>query len=721
MKWQKYHTHQEGESDCGPACTRIVLRRHGINVDSAILRESIGLGDQGSNMLALRQALADYDVEAELLRLTIPELRQALAVAGPAILLLDDDGYRHFVVAHDITAQGDLTISDPLFSRVRRLPAHELARTFRGETLITDNPTGPGPTLRSRWGSLHAPRLLWDSARKDRRTLASILLATITVSLMALAISLFVQIAVDAVVQGGSMSALTTLSSAFVALALAASCLQYARGRMVVTVSQRLQRRLSRRYTEKLLKLSPSFFRSRRTGDLVSRFDDVQEIQGLVTTTSIGAAIDLFVVLTVGGYLLVTNALLFVFLIPPVVFNILSSSLLFPSIRESAEEALQRDATLKSEAVNLLQGQAELASYGRRSLALHRLTNLLDRRIAAETRLGRLENLNSVIKVANQAVFTVVVTWLALIHVHKSELTIGQVFSYLTMAGYFLTSMESIASLQITLQRAATALGRYRDIALQKEDPRLTLDADEAEVPQDPMDIEIDALRVTHPAASRPAVDSLSLTIPAGHSILVRGGNGSGKSTLLTALAGLMSEYSGSMKLGGAEVRRVEDATLRQHILYVPETPTILAASVRENLTLGVDHPEEHIRRACRSARIMDVIDALPEGMNHRLREGGTGLSRGQLQRLSLARALLHAPRVYLFDESFSGVDRDTFQEIWTELSALGSTRLLVSHGSVHDIHIDFCFSLDGSDAVHPVPSPQPTHPRDSRLQKVQI
>lgn len=695
MKWQKFHTSQEGESDCGPACAHIVLRRHGMIIDSAVLRESVGLGEHGSSLLSLKETLAGYGVDAEPLRLSTDELAQAVRLAGPTILLVDDDGYRHFVVVHAVTPQGGFVVSDPLFSRVRVLSAGELARTFHGEALVTDRPAAARLSLRTRANALHAPRLLWDALRENRRALVIILFATVAVSLLALAISLFVQVAVDMAMKDGTLGSLAALSGGFIALALAASGLQYGRGRMVVTLSQLLQRRLSNRYTEKLLNLSPAFFRSRRTGDLVSRLDDVQEIQGLVTTTSIGAAIDLFVVLTVGVYLLATNVVLFLFLIPPVIFNVLSSYLLFPAIREAAEEALQRDATLKSEAVNVLQGHAELVSYGRRDFARQRLLALLDRRITSEKRLGRLENLNGVIKVANQAVFTVVVTWIALIYVHRNQLSIGQVFSYLTMAGYFLTSMESIASLQITLQRTSAALGRYRDVALQKDDPRLTLGRQETQAPAAPFDIEIRSLRVIHPTASSPTLDGLDVSVPAGQRVLVRGGNGSGKSTLLTSLAGLTHGYEGSMTLGGAELRLMDETTLRRHILYVPETPTVLAASIRENLTLGVEHPEERVREACRTARFLEIVDAFPDGLDHRLREGGTGLSRGQLQRLSLARALLLSPRVYLFDESFSGIDRETFGMIWSDLAALDATKLVVSHGSVSGVHFDASVSLD--------------------------
>ncbi|WP_415952033.1 peptidase domain-containing ABC transporter [Streptomyces sp. KLOTTS4A1] len=690
MKWQKYHKHQAGESDCGPACVHTVLRRHGMLVDTAILRESIGLGEHGSTLLSLRDTLAAYGIDSEMLRLNTIELAEAVRVAGPALILLEDEGYRHFVVVHEATEQGSFLVSDPLFHRVQEVDAPDLALTFRGEALVTDRPVG-GLTLGARIRHLRGGHgLLREAIRDHRRQLILILLATAVVSLLALAVSLFVQVSVDRFMGGGSAGSLAVLSAAFIAVALAASGLQYVRGRMIVTLGQELQKQLSTRYAKRLLELPLSFFRTRRTGDLVSRLDDVQEIQALVTTTTIGAAVDGFIVVSVGGYLLLTQPLFFALLMPAAAVNILSSYTLFPSIREAAEEALQRDATLKSEAVNVVQGHAEFVSYGRRDLALERINFALGRRVESETRLGRLENINAVIKLTAQALFTIALTWFGLMRVRSGALTMGQLFGCLTMAGYFLSSMESIASLQVVLQRTSAALGRYRDVALQRSDQRLGLPATETELPAPRSSLVARSLELFHPATAKTVLSSLDIDVAHGRSLLVRGGNGSGKSTLLRALAGLHPDYRGRIALGEAEVTRIPEEFLRRHILYVPETPVLLNSSLRQNLTFGTNRSEEEIRSACHTACFLEIIDGLPAGLDTPVREDGSGWSRGQIQRLSLARAVLHAPRVFLFDESFSGIDTETLSVVWARLGSVDATKVVVTHGVIPGATFDF-------------------------------
>ncbi|WP_317443594.1 peptidase domain-containing ABC transporter [Streptomyces collinus] len=707
MKWQRYHTHQSGDTDCGPACLRAVLLRHGTVVDAAILRESTGLGERGSNLLRLSEVLRGYGVDSELLRLDIDQLTHAVRLAGPAIVLLDEDGHRHFVVVHEVTESGDFVVGDPLLHRPVRLAPDLLAEVFHGEALVTDRPTArlpPGARIRAS----RAQSLVWHTVRAHRGRLSLILAATVVVALVALLNSLFVQLAVDRVLRDGSRRALAVMTAEFTGVALAAAGVQYLRGRAIVALSQSLQRQLSERYLHKLLRLPAGYFRSRRTGDLVSRIDDVQEIQQLVTAASVRAAIDLCVVLSVGGYLLLTGPTLFLFLVPPAAINVLSSLFLYPHIRSAAEEALQRDATLKSETLNTLRGHSELTGYGKRDFALDRMRRALHRRIASETRLGRLENLNTVVKTAGQTVFTLVAGWAGLSRMLSGSLTVGEVFGFLTMAGYFLGAMESVASLQITVQRTSAALGRYRDVVQQREDARLTLRDEEAETPLEPADLAIRSLRFRHPGSRHDALAGVDLDVPYGTHMLLRGANGSGKSTLLALLAGRHPGYEGSVTLGGARIDRVRATELPRHVLYVPEDPVLLTADLRENLTLGVPHSTADILHACRVACFLDVVESLPEGLDEPVRETGAGLSRGQIQRLSIARAVLHAPQVYLFDETFSGVDRDTFGRIWEALRAVKGTKIMVSHGHVQDVAFDLEHSLDSS----PDTSPESAQPR---------
>jgi ABC-type bacteriocin/lantibiotic exporter with double-glycine peptidase domain len=202
------------------------------------------------------------------------------------------------------------------------------------------------------------------------------------------------------------------------------------------------------------------------------------------------------------------------------------------------------------------------------------------------------------------------------------------------------------------------------------------------------------SLSFRHADASRPVLRDLTFTLPTQGCALVRGGNGTGKSTLLKVLAGLYSDYQGSVTVGGREVRTVAEAERARHVLYVSEEPLLVSGTVRENLTLGAPHAQEDIDRACRIACFDEVVDRLTGGYEAHLREDGGRLSRGQAQRLAVARAVLLDPAIILFDETFSGIDEDTFRRVWKNLRETPGTKVLVSHREVPEADFDVIITL---------------------------
>lgn len=685
-----------GETDCGPACVRILLKRHGTLVDTATLRESAGLGESGASLLRLRDVLAGYGVDSLLLRPTADEVLTVLGSAGPSIAVLHDEGFRHFVVVHEVRPDGTLLISDPARYRPTPLTLDELLGRFGGQLLVTDVPSGRGVGLRHLLNDVRSQSLLWKIAGQHRtRLLATGLLTAVSTFLLIAASTFFFRVAIDTYLPRGDVGGLTVAAAAAVLVILGGALLQYVRGRVVITLGQSLQRDLTQAYTRKLMRLPLSFYATRRTGDLVSRFGDVQAIQALLATLTVGAAIDLCMVLFSGAYLAYGAPLLFLFLLLSAAVDVSTSWALYPAVREQAEEALQRDSSLKAEAYNLLRGHLDLAAHGKRGYATRRLDHALDRLVTTEVGLGRLDNLSGAVKTANQGAFVIGVAWLGTLQVNEGSLAMGQLMAFLTVSGYFLGSAENLALLQVRIQRAGAALGRYRDIMSQREDPRAEHEHHDAEHPDATSDtvaapqLRVDRLSFGYSDARAPVLHDLTFTLPEQGRTLVRGPNGAGKSTLLKVLAGLHPGYTGSVTVGGTEVRDLDEARRARHVLYVSEEPLLVAATVRENLTLGAPHSQEAVDRACRIACFDDVVDQFADGYDEFLKEDGGKLSRGQAQRLALARAVLHAPGVYLFDETFSGIDEDTFRRVWKNLRETPGTKLLVSHRDVPEGDFD--------------------------------
>ncbi|AWZ07985.1 MULTISPECIES: ABC transporter transmembrane domain-containing protein [unclassified Streptomyces] len=708
MRFRKFHTHQTGETDCGPACVRTILRRHGVAVDTALLRESVGLGNRGASMLRLSQVLSGYGLDSELLRLDVSQLRTALDVAGPAIIRVHIDSRPHFIVVH-AADEGRFTVSDPLFSRPSRMSADDLAEVFTGDTLITPRPARR-PGVRVRVAGSGTQQVVWPLVRASWPVLLAILGLTAVAAAVTVVVGIFMQVAIDRVVPGGSPGPVDTLAALTGGAILAAAGANYLRGRMSVTLAQSMQRRLSLHFTRKLLGLPSSFHQGRRTGDLVSRLDDIQQIQTVAASTTVYAAVDTGVIIGVGAYLLQGNTYVALALTASLVGSVLISLWHYPQIRALAEEALQRDATLKAEFTNTLQHHEQIAALEARGFTEQRVNERLARRIAAEQRLGFLGTRHSAIKTANLGLTTVFVMWLSLRQAMAGVVSLGEVFSSVALAGYFLAAVDALTTLQITLQRLQAALGRYRDVMNQKgamnpNPDRIPCSVSAPNSAPARTDIVVKELCVTYPGAARPALDGFTLTAEQGSSVLLTGPNGSGKSTALRTMAGLLAPTGGSIQVGSTMAVQMGGRTPDRQILYLSEVPFLVAADVRENLTLGVAGTDTDIARACRLACFDEVLETLPGRLSWLVSEDGTGMSRGQAQRLALARAILRNPDVYLLDEAFSGIDHTTVHRIWANFAALPATKIVVSHTSAVDLAFDQIVALDARPSLQPAPT----------------
>lgn len=193
--------------------------------------------------------------------------------------------------------------------------------------------------------------------------------------------------------------------------------------------------------------------------------------------------------------------------------------------------------------------------------------------------------------------------------------------------------------------------------------------------------IEIKDLSFTYNGKNEPAFDHLNLVVEPGKKYLLLGDSAAGKSTLLNVISGLLTNYTGTIKLGGTDYANISAEQLHQKISYVEQTPYIFAASLKWNLTLGKEVAESRLKRVISECMLDEVIAHLPAGENTELTNQGSNLSGGQKQRIAVARALLRDTPIYLFDEATSSLDKAASNSLEKlVLTQKDKTVILVTH-----------------------------------------
>jgi subfamily B ATP-binding cassette protein MsbA len=196
-------------------------------------------------------------------------------------------------------------------------------------------------------------------------------------------------------------------------------------------------------------------------------------------------------------------------------------------------------------------------------------------------------------------------------------------------------------------------------------------------------DIALENVSMRYGAEGEFAVDGVTLTIPRGSSFALVGPSGSGKSTLLSLLGGVFEATSGTITIGGRDLRTLDLDAHRERIGYVSQEPFAFQASLRENLLLAKpDATEDDLLRALRAANAQHIVERLPNGLDSEIGEGGKTLSRGERQRIAVARLFLSDPEIVLLDEPTASLDAQNEMLVKVALDQIlvGRTTILVTH-----------------------------------------
>jgi len=195
----------------------------------------------------------------------------------------------------------------------------------------------------------------------------------------------------------------------------------------------------------------------------------------------------------------------------------------------------------------------------------------------------------------------------------------------------------------------------------------------------------------------------INVTARPGQTTAIIGGTGSGKTTLVNLIPRLMDVTSGSVLVGGVDVRELDPGELAKTIGLVPQKPYLFSGTVASNLRYGnQDATDEDLWQALEIAQARDFVERMPGGLNTSIAQGGTNVSGGQRQRLAIARALVHMPQVYLFDDSFSALDYATDARLRAALATevTGATMIIVAQRVSTIRHADQIVVLDAGRVV---------------------
>ncbi|MBN6013774.1 peptide cleavage/export ABC transporter BlpA [Streptococcus sp. 27098_8_23] len=661
--------------DCGVAALASIAKFYGSDFSLAHLRELAKTNKEGTTALGIVKAADEMGFETRPVQAD-KTLFDMSDVPYPFIVHVNKEGkLQHYYVVYQ-TKKDYLIIGDPDPSvKITKMSKERFFSEWTGVAIFLAPKPSYQPHKDKKNGLLSFLPLIF----KQKSLITYIVLSSLLVTIINIGGSYYLQGILDEYIPNQMKSTLGIISIGLIITYILQQAMSFSRDYLLTVLSQRLSIDVILAYIRHIFELPMSFFATRRTGEIISRFTDANSIIDALASTILSLFLDVSILILVGSVLLAQNPNLFLLSlisIPIYIFIIFSFMKPFEKMNH---DVMQSNSMVSSAIIEDINGIETIKSLTSEENRYQNIDSEFVDYLEKSFKLTKYSILQTNLKQGTKLVLNIFILWLGAQLVMSSKISIGQLITFNTLLSYFTTPMENIINLQTKLQSAKVANNRLNEVYLVES---------EFQVQENPVhsnflmgDIEFDDLSYKY-GFGRDTLTDINLTIKEGDKVSLVGVSGSGKTTLAKMIVNFFDPYKGQITINHQDIKNIDKKILRRHINYLPQQAYIFNGSILENLTLGGNNmiSQEDILKACELAEIRQDIERMPMGYQTQLSDGA-GLSGGQKQRIALARALLTKSPVLILDEATSALDVLTEKKVIDNLMSLtDKTILFVAH-----------------------------------------
>ncbi len=652
----------------------MAARYFGLDLDPNDFR--MGTGDTVPAAAALSAWAQNTGMWSRALRL---RWRHLFTVTGNGpVILLFNDGSAGLLTGSN-AEQKIVTIRDPRAPEADPpVPVDEmrLSEVWSGEAVLLRaerSQTEADPPFTMAW--------LAGVVLKEKKHLRDLLIGSFAISMLTIFPPLLVMQVVDRVLTHHSYSTLFLISVILAVAVLYETLLGYARRLIILVIGVRTDATLSLHVFNRLIRLPLDYFERHPAGETMYKVAQINKVREFMTGKLMTTLLDMITLVVLLPLLFWLNATLAWFVLVCATLIMLVILGFLRPIRGVYAKVIHAE-TLKNAAL----GETIFGIKTVKSLALEPQRKALwDERTAEvgkwRTEMGRLGNWPQTLVTPVERFM-----WMGVILVgaylalsDETGYAVGGLFAFMMLAQRVSTPLVGLARLIEDWEEVAASMGQAGAVLNRP----LEDSANGGLRPKFAGAVTFEDVTFTYAGTKLPALDRIAFSVPPGTMLGLVGRSGSGKSTVTRLLQGINREYSGFIKIDGADLREINLRHLRSSFGVVLQENFLFRGSIRDNILAG--RPGLTLEDAIRAARLAgaeEFIERMPNGYETYIEEGSPNLSGGQRQRLAIARALITDPRILILDEATSALDPESEALVNANLLriARGRTMLIVSH-----------------------------------------
>jgi subfamily B ATP-binding cassette protein HlyB/CyaB len=657
--------------ETGLSCLFQLGIQNGNYVDAGAVRRR-NLVDGATLPIAQLAALAgEFGLSAERARLDWRAL-QTRPFVHPLVLILAN---ANAVILMGVRRGGEeVAIADPLFrdGEVFFLARAELERSWHGEALIV----APLPPSRedAKFGFSWFTRKLF----AERRLMRDVVVAALAMHLIALSVPIFFQILVDKVVPNQAFSTLYTITAGIFVLILFDSGFNYMRNYLLAFITRKLDHDIATDTIAHLLTLPIDYFHANPSGVTAYKLQEANNVRDFLASRLFNTFLDFLSVVIFLPVLLIYSWQLTLIVLAVSAVGFVTLAVMSREFRLKLREVNDIEGRRKAFLFEILNGIDTIKTLALEPRSMLRWRRFADEAAAKTLTLDHTAARARSVIMALERGMSVGIGALGALFVLSDRMTVGALIAFNMLGLRLAQPLIQASGLMQEYQKAVLSLKLLAQLMQTKPEP-----ASGQLAPAVRGHIEFEDVTFHYPGSAAPAVKEISFVVEPGQVVGIVGRSGSGKTTITRLLQGLYRPQTGLIKIDGQDLKELDLGHLRTQIGVVLQENFLFRGTVRDNI--AVTKPAASLDEVVRAAQVAgahEFIQRLAHGYATMLEEGAANLSGGQRQRLAIARALIHAPPVLVFDEATSSLDPESEAIVQQHLAGIahGRTIVIVTH-----------------------------------------